>query len=29
VVLANLQAITGEHQLRDLLPFPFDARLLK
>jgi cytidine deaminase len=29
VVLANLQKITGEHQMRDLLPFPFDARLLK
>ncbi len=29
VVLANLQTITGEHQMRDLLPLPFDARLLK
>ena len=29
VVLANLQKITGEHQMRDLLPLPFDARLLK
>ena len=29
VVLANLQTITGEHRLRDLLPLPFDARLLK
>jgi cytidine deaminase len=28
VVLANLQKITGEHQMRDLLPFPFDARFL-
>jgi cytidine deaminase len=29
VVLANLQKVTGEHQMRDLLPLPFDARLLK
>ena len=29
VVLANLQKITGRHQMRDLLPLPFDARLLK
>lgn len=28
VVLANLRKITGEHQMRDLLPLPFDARLL-
>lgn len=28
VVLANLQKITGRHQMRDLLPLPFDARLL-
>ena len=29
VVLANLQAVTGRHQMRELLPLPFDARLLK
>jgi cytidine deaminase len=28
VVLANLTEITGEHRLKDLLPLPFDARLL-
>jgi cytidine deaminase len=28
VVLANLQKVTGRHQMRDLLPLPFDARLL-
>jgi len=28
VVMANLDAITGEHQMRDLLPLPFDGRLL-
>ena len=28
ILLANLQAETGRHQLRDLLPLPFDARLL-
>jgi cytidine deaminase len=28
VVLANLTDITGTHQLKDLLPLPFDARLL-
>jgi cytidine deaminase len=28
VVLANLTSVTGRHQLRDLLPFPFDATLL-
>ena len=28
VVLANLSAITGRHQLGDLLPLPFDRRLL-
>ena len=28
VVLANLTEITGMHQLKDLLPLPFDARLL-
>jgi cytidine deaminase len=28
VVLANLQDIKARHQLRDLLPFPFDRKLL-
>jgi cytidine deaminase len=28
VVLANLQKETGRHALSDLLPLPFDARLL-
>jgi len=28
VVMANLDAITGRYQLKDLLPLPFDARLL-
>jgi cytidine deaminase len=28
VLLANLTALTGTHQLKDLLPLPFDARLL-
>jgi len=28
VVLANLTAVTGRYRLRDLLPLPFDARLL-
>jgi cytidine deaminase len=28
VTLANLETIAGEHQLADLLPLPFDARLL-
>jgi cytidine deaminase len=28
VVLANLTEPTGEHHLKDLLPLPFDARLL-
>jgi cytidine deaminase len=28
VVLANLRRETGRHQLKDLFPFPFDARLL-
>ena len=28
VVLANLQTVTGRHQMRELLPLPFDARLL-
>jgi cytidine deaminase len=29
VILANLKRETGRHQLSDLLPIPFDARLLK
>jgi cytidine deaminase len=29
VVLANLTDIKAHHQLGDLLPFPFDGRLLK
>ena len=29
IVLANLRRETGRHQLRDLLPHPFDKRLLK
>lgn len=29
VILANLDAHTGTHRLRDLLPLPFDARLLR
>jgi cytidine deaminase len=28
VVLANLQGVTGQYRLRDLLPVPFDGRLL-
>ena len=28
VVLANLKEETGRHRLKDLLPLPFDARLL-
>ena len=28
VVLANLTEIKGHHRLKDLLPLPFDARLL-
>jgi len=28
VILANLRRETGRHALRDLLPLPFDARLL-
>jgi cytidine deaminase len=28
VFLANLTETTGEHHLKDLLPLPFDARLL-
>jgi cytidine deaminase len=29
VILANLRREAGRHQLKDLLPLPFDARLLK
>ena len=29
VTLGNTRRVTGEHQLADLLPLPFDARLLK
>ena len=29
VILANLRAEKGRHKLSDLLPLPFDARLLK
>ena len=29
VVLANLREIAGQHQMRDLLPLPFDGRLLQ
>jgi cytidine deaminase len=29
VILANLRRETGRHQLSELLPLPFDARLLK
>ena len=29
VILANLRRETGRHALKDLLPLPFDARLLK
>jgi cytidine deaminase len=28
VVLANLQQVTATHQMSELLPFPFDGRLL-
>ena len=28
IVLANLQGVTGIHRLADLLPLPFDGRLL-
>ena len=28
VILANLRRETGRHQLKDLLPLPFDGRLL-
>jgi len=29
VVMANLREIAAQHQMRDLLPLPFDARLLR
>jgi len=29
VTLANTRRVTGRHQLADLLPLPFDARLLE
>ena len=29
VVLANLTEVTDRHQMRELLPWPFDRRLLK
>ena len=29
VILANLNAIKGRHKMADLLPLPFDGRLLK
>jgi len=29
VVMANLTDVKGQHQMRDLLPMPFDGRLLK
>ena len=29
VVMANLREIAAQHQMRDLLPLPFDGRLLK
>jgi cytidine deaminase len=28
VILSNLDRVTAEHQLADLLPYPFDGRLL-
>ena len=28
VILANLDAVKAHHRLKDLLPYPFDARLL-
>jgi cytidine deaminase len=28
VILANLAGVTGHYRMRDLLPLPFDARLL-
>jgi cytidine deaminase len=29
VILANLSSVSGQHQMKDLLPLPFDSRLLK
>jgi cytidine deaminase len=29
VVLANTAAVTGRHRLKELLPLPFDSRLLR
>lgn len=29
VILANLRRIAGRHRLRELLPLPFDGRVLK
>lgn len=29
VILANLTSVSGHHQMKDLLPLPFDGRLLK
>lgn len=29
VILANLTSVSGRHQLKDLLPLPFDSRLLR
>jgi cytidine deaminase len=29
IILANLHAVTGRHRLSELLPIPFDGRLLK
>ena len=29
VILANLERVTGQHRLSELLPFPFDGRLLR
>ena len=29
IILANLHAVTGRHRLSELLPMPFDGRLLK
>ena len=29
VTLANLNDVTGQHRLKDLLPLPFDGRFLK
>jgi len=28
VVMANLTTVTGQHQMKELLPLPFDGRLL-